>query len=357
MEDQKFFVDGNLVEWLLQAPDECFPLVGSEKYKKRYESIVDYLICKVYPEVTQGAMIKEVEKMLEEGNLKPEAIIYLTNHGKTHIDTVIQRASSLLQKSTCKLTPYEGYILLLAIHFHDVGNIYGRTNHEQKCKEIMSRLGVLAGEDEPEKRVIIKVASAHGGYINNSKDTISSLNVDHPVLGKRVRKRLLAAILRFADEIADDSTRASRFLFEENSIPVWSRVYHAYSISLHSVLVDENQIELAFEIEKDMILEKFVKHENGVDEEIFLIDEIYERTMKMHRERVYCMRFLRPDFDIQKIKVTIEIYDKNEIVHGEKIQYTLEDSGYPDKHQDGIYSICPMLQNYTGEKIEQKFKS
>lgn len=48
----------------------------------------------------------------------------------------------------------------------------------------------------------------HGGKIKGSSDTISVLNKTNTVNGFEIKEQLLAAILRFADELADDATRA-----------------------------------------------------------------------------------------------------------------------------------------------------
>ena len=52
---------------------------------------------------------------------------FLTDHGPEHVKTVARRAADLLhypEPTFPQLTPYEVYLLLLAIHFHDVGNLY-----------------------------------------------------------------------------------------------------------------------------------------------------------------------------------------------------------------------------------------
>src|SRR5258706_8376888 len=108
--------------WFQAAPLAQFPGGGSINYPQRYTVMAEYLNNNAHAEINIGAAIRD-------GGL-------LTDHGPNHIKTVIQRASDLVTVDTCDLTPYEVYILLCAIHFHDVGNMFGRKEHELNSKEI-----------------------------------------------------------------------------------------------------------------------------------------------------------------------------------------------------------------------------
>src|SRR5690606_20790147 len=102
--------------------------------------------------------------------------------------------------------------------FHDVGNIYGRDEHERKVHEVLFSLDhTLVGEDTLEKRMICHIAMAHGGFVDvnkENKDTIGALRYDRSSKPSGVDVKKLAAVLRLADELADDKTRTNRFLEE-----------------------------------------------------------------------------------------------------------------------------------------------
>jgi hypothetical protein len=166
---------------------------------------------------------------------------------------------------------------------------------------------------------------------------------NHPV-----RKRLLAAILRFADELADDSTRADRVSLEKSLLPKGSEIYHRYSESLHSVKIEKRNIQLGYEFTSALAIKQFEKHESNC----YLLDEIYRRTLKMERERRYCMRFLRPFFDIDRIRVEIVIQSESDPLANDKITYTLEENGYPDYFSDKMKQFNKDLR--TGE-AERRF--
>ena len=334
----------SLLEWFRRQPESEFPRHSGIPYSRRFKDVADLMNEQVHPEVEKGAM-------LHDGGM-------LTDHGPKHIATVIDRASSLLchpEEAFPKLTAYEVYILLLAIHFHDVGNIFGRAKHEAKHADVMDKFTAHLGHETVEKRAILKIAGAHGGTIEGNKDTISQLPREEPVLGRKVQYQALAAILRFADELADDSQRASRIGELLDIIPEGSKVYHAYAKSLHSVMVSpsERRVALYFSFLKDEATRTFGKKgPGGRTEQVFLLDEIFERTKKMHFERKYCMKFTHDFVHIDAIDVKVEVYQDQHSVEPcvNPVGYRLEEAGYPDTEGVEFVDLCPKVE-LTGTKL------
>jgi hypothetical protein len=326
----------SLVETLGNRPAKDFP--GGVKYKDRYAFVSDFLLREVHPNVPIGAA-------LTDGN-------FLNDHGPKHIETVIGRASQLVEFAGCKLSAYEIYILLVAIQIHDVGNILGRTAHEKKPRELDRTLHTLMGPDAIEKRLIFDIGEAHGGDINGDKDTIGQLPQYANVLNHKVRPQHLAAILRLADELADDRTRAARFSMELGVVPGHCMIYHKYSEALHSVMIDEDagEVQLEFEITVPDVLQTFPKQGGS----LFLIEEVYHRTRKLHFERIYCMRFLRPDIALSRESVTVNICPEGYGKPIRRLGWRLEEKGYPDAHQT-IYEMCPEL--VTGESLKAEIQA
>lgn len=314
----------SLTDWFAVQPEKHFPQHDGIPYTRRFEDVAGLMNKLVHPHVEKGAILKD-------GGL-------LTDHGPYHVETVIQRAASLLSYPKDKfphLSPYEVYLFLLAIHFHDVGNILGRDKHETKHAEVMKEFDRMMGNEMVERQAIQKIAGAHGGKINGSKDTISALLPAGPVLGQVVRYQTLAAILRFSDELADDSHRANRIGQSLGFIPKESEVYHAYAKSLHSVLVlpEEHRVALHYSfLKKDAIRTFGKKTGEDIVKEVYLLDEIYARTMKMHFERKYCMQFMQEAVRIDAIDVRIEVYEDDYSIETciDPIGYRLQEGGYPN---------------------------
>ena len=283
----------SLDSWLGSQTD--FPRHGGVAYPTRLQGVTEYLNGEVHPQVEKGPLVTG------EG--------FMTDHGPEHVLAVVERAGDLLAhpvKDYPQLTAYEVYLLLMAIQFHDVGNLFGRKEHEAKIAPVMERMHVLVGDEMVEKRAIRKIAEAHGGVSSEgNRDTIIRLAPEEWILSRRIRPQALAAILRFADELSDDSRRVARVPMETGTVPDQSRRFHMYSGALHSVRVEPEQ-HIVF------LRYCFTKNEAGPlrsgNSSTYLVDEIYERTIKMHYEREYCMRFTRGLVQIDAIDVQIDIY-------------------------------------------------
>ena len=309
------------------------------EYSTQYESLCEH-IAGVHRDATSGAVAVD-------GGL-------LTDHGPQHIQTVIDRASQLSNCSRCDLTDYEVFLLLAAIHLHDIGNIHGREGHQIKANDVAEWLGPSISRDMIERRVIVQIASAHTAGQADDKDTIGKLQPELHILNNRVRPRLLAAILRFADELADDRNRASRYLHETDNVPVSSQVFHAFAYALHSVVIDHKsrEIELHFELRLDQALNKLGKQRKKV----FLLDEILLRSAKLHRERVYAMLFMREWISFDAIRVFVEVYGEG-LDPIERVGYRLADRGYPEGASTEVYCVAPELSEYAdwgGAKVTGK---
>ena len=100
----------NLRDWFVKRRRTSFPGSQSRNYVSQYRSLEDYLFENVHPEVEKLAMT------IDGG--------YLNDHGPSHITTVIDRASHMIGDPNDRLRPYEVYVLLVAIHLHDLGNIF-----------------------------------------------------------------------------------------------------------------------------------------------------------------------------------------------------------------------------------------
>lgn len=321
---------------------------SNDDYVKRYEYVSSTLYTKVHPYV-------QISATSRDGG-------HLNDHGPLHIEKVILRASQLIGGADAlKLSEYELYILLMAIHIHDIGNIFGRDGHEIRSMDVISAYGIDAGQDRIEWDCIFDIAEAHGGDI---KDKISEL-MEETILGYDVRKPLLAAILKLADELAEDRSRAARFQLKAGQIVPEAELYHKISYSLHSVKIDSTSksIKLSFDIEEQDLCKKYKKKKRGSDdfEEVYLIDEIYSRTYKTHLEKIYCTRFLRPyiQFDVIRVDIRITLDDSNDRNKRLKrnINYDLEEKGYPSGDNNGIYSICPHLEPAAGSIICEQSKN
>ena len=342
-----------LDEWFVsynQVDNDFRAFPFNYNYPVKYNELSNKLTAWVHPFVNNGSMLAD------NG--------FLTDHGPEHIKTVIKRATQLIVEMLPKerLTPYEVYILLMAIQVHDVGNIISRNGHEDNSAPIVEKLiDPLTPWDRIEWLAIFDIARSHGG---EDKDKISKLPEKNPIHGFEVRSQLLAAILKFADELAEDSSRAARYLLDHQQLPELSVIFHEYALSLHSVLIKakDRVISMHFTINEDLLhitFKKEIKFGPTKEKRIIdqhLIDEIYLRTLKTHYERLYCMRFLRPYINIDKIVVSINVNLNDIRKKFPEQNYLLIETGINDIHMDQIFEICPELKEWTGVAYSEKLK-
>lgn len=200
----------------------------------------------------------------------------------------------------------------------------------------------------------MKIAQVHSGNMNGDKDTITKagLQNDKTWFNKKIREQLLAALLRFGDELADDSSRYDVVAMDLNQIPEESRIYHEYSKCLHAVNIFDHSmnktcyVSLEYYVDSSAVTIEYKKGEKA----ILLIDEIFNRTKKMEQERRYCMRFMSPFIPLTEIRVKIEIEPQEDFTQSEVITYTLKEKGYPSN--DIIIDCIPN----TGEQVKTLLK-
>ena len=143
----------------------------------------------------------------------------------------------------------------------------------------------------------------------------------------------------------------------ENDLLEGCEAYHAYSHALLSSEVREGAISFGFELTRDLATRKMQKGTKHV----YLLDEIYERTLKTHIERMYCMRFVRSHVLVDRIHVKIKVFDTFDEDNMPKnicdpISYCLCEKGYPEKPPGGIHKLCPELKGLTGKELRKKLK-
>ncbi|MEZ8825179.1 hypothetical protein AB6E04_12500 [Vibrio amylolyticus] len=324
-----------LEEWLKLEAESTnqFPQ-GKNDYFKRYWGIKSYLAEMVYPYVAAGTSA-------EDGGI-------YTDHSLDHFNAVIRNAGELLglgkdsdiSKTKINIKPYEVFITLVSILLHDAGNINGRRNHEKQALKIFKGMGIALCPDAFEAMFIANIARAHGGKVNvngvDSKDTIESLKLGDKESYASIpyRPKLIAALVRFADEISEDRSRSARFLLQVGNLPPQSEVFHYYADSISSVDVDlpDRSITIKFEMLKEKLVRTYGKDngEGGYDN-VYLIDEINSRLEKMFRELHYCKKYMYELSHIHKIKVKIIIYDEDGTQLDESNNFLLEDLGYPNE--------------------------
>lgn len=326
------YTKNNIEDWFITLDSASFP--NGDDYVAKYKTIRDYMNSQIHSEI-KAIVVQKI----------PET--YLNDHGERHIKKVIEKASELLSNNQEILSPYEIFFLLLAIQIHDAGHIInGRDEHAKNAQLIINKFG-KENLSAVEKKYISQIAKAHSG----KDDPIGILNEEQIVSNEKVNLKLIAAIVRLADELADDTTRASSFLLDNNLIGESSLIFHQISQCLDSCIVESNQIRMNYYLTEEH-LQKTYKLGN---DDVFLLDEIYSRTVKTLTESLYCNRFLPEIIKIKSVNVIITIESENSEVEPKVISYRLEEVGYPNTPYNNIFEICTDLKNNTGMNLTGEY--
>lgn len=324
-----------------------FPSITVD-YWAQYIGLLNYLKTTIYPSIDVGLAINSKD------------VGFYTAHSQEHFDEVIRYAGQLLKvessDASSKLEPYEIYVLLIAIRIHDAGNIYGRDGHERQCFKVLKDCGNIIGLEDTEKRFIASIAEAHGGVVGNGdKDTISKLPESTPHKTNRVRSRLIASIVRFADEICENSGRAANHLLVEGKLPSHSEIFHRYAAAIKANSISGQRLEIQYEISIEDAMRTWEYTKNGSLTNAYLIDVIYDRLEKMDRERRYCNRFSKEVYTIDEIRATIVIVKVTSYSYDsvQTIGVELLDAGYPDETPGHIGKRYP---NNSGAKVHETLR-
>ncbi|MBL1258011.1 hypothetical protein [Methylocystis sp. Sn-Cys] len=309
-------------------------LIEGTEYEAPYNELSAKFSSKIHPNV------------VELGNGLDR--IFLTDHGPEHIKWVIKQAAELCSQGKITMSAYEAYIVLIAAHLHDVGNALGRRGHTTRIDEIFQLIYGPLGFNKFDANFAEEIASTHGGNIKGSKDTLSTLDADSTFFGKPVKPQLLAAIIRLGDELSEAPYRANHLAIEAGKLPTGSEAYHIYAYGLHTTQIEAEtrSIRLAFWLNEKYFMGPLEKDEGSV----YLLDYIFDRTVKTFDEAVYCTKYMRGALFFDKVHVEVAAYDDRTKRRIKKVAYTLRQHGFPSRSQGhaDIYELAPELKNYEG---------
>lgn len=330
----------------------------TRNYYEDYKKTLDELRLKIYPHINIGLAVNS-----------GDVGIY-TDHSGEHFDEVVRYAGILLGLNIEDVTapdkvvdelkkngkrwllqPYEIFLLLHAIRFHDVGNIYGRKGHEKKIITVMHNINFVGLDDRAERKIIASIGQAHGGVISDTdSDTIGKLVVSDRHNGGDYRAQFLAAVVRLADEICEGRKRATRV----PNVPKGNEVFHKYASSIDQCDLRNGRLYIKFSINKEDSTTLWGKN----NKDTYLTHEVCKRLDKMELERRYCNMFLPAELQVRKFKATVIIWkhttsddDVMDYVTLLEESFEVSESGYPGVTRR-LLDLHPKL---SGDRLCKKF--
>ena len=244
----------------------------------------------------EGSKGRELASAYEQAQAKLQQEVYeniqgaepnLSDHGPRHVANVQQNATRLLSNEGVirDLSAIEMYCLGMCILFHDAGNVFGREGHHNRVAKIFDDIRGTDASLRREKTLVVRAARAHTGTTQDgSRDTLKELTEVEQLEGEPVRLRELAAILRFADELAEGPQRTSQFMRKEGLYELESQKFHDYASSTH-ILIERgtNRIVLTYEIDIEVDQSDDIRQARLSK----FFEFIYGRILKLNQERQY----------------------------------------------------------------------
>ena len=208
----------------------------------------------------------------------------LTDHGPEHIRHVLENVFRLLEGELEYFSPIEHYILGLSVLFHDVGNLHGRTDHNRRIGRFYDHVR-HSPKFAQEKSLIVQIAQAHTGEARNgSRNTLADVPDLLQLNGEPVKAREIAAVVRFADELAEGPNRTSDYMRRHGLYEAASRRYHDYAAAT-DIAIDRFNQRIAITYHLNLCTRE------GLEEELNTVREFLElacrRLAKMDVERRY----------------------------------------------------------------------
>lgn len=297
----------------------------SQGYMAKFRALEEQFFDNVHPLVDVGLIADSIQAT-EDG----EAPDIMTIHGCRHISDLIESLDKVAQsiagrRGATPLDPLEAYLLLCAAHVHDVGNIGGRKDHPIRSRELIRDHRHLFYDTETRQNVF-DVARVHGGSSGKyGKDTFREMGRDNLA---SPRLRLLAAMLRIADELSENPERVPSELVDWFQASSRSKFAYRYAQAFRRFDLQNDTLDIQLRVYPEQY--DLAAEVNGKMTRFF--DYLERKIDVIEREIRYCSQYGRPDFDVRSIRISVEYYEESPpslATHSSILTLDL-DHGYPD---------------------------
>jgi hypothetical protein len=241
---------------------------------------------------------------------------YINDHSREHLARVLANAEGILQHNFPKpssvlgdipqdrlITWADTVILLNALAWHDIGNIYGRRQHGKQVRRCLEAIAPQL-YDSHLRDYIIEVAEAHSGS-DAIRKAIPAVGAVGSYQGENIHPRFLAAVLRFADEIDEDHRRTVPNDWDRlRLIPCGSKRFWYFSTVNSSIKVEcrleEQNVSYWVRVDSHVPRSEFSRrfvYEFGL-RKVRAMTEYLRRLLRIESERQYCNGFLRGAYSV-----------------------------------------------------------
>ena len=176
---------------------------------------------------------------------------------------------------------------------------------------------------------------------------IPLVQISRATSGQRVRLRELAAVLRFADELAEGPQRTSEFMLTEDRYSKESKIFHKYASSTH-IFIDRRLCRIALAYEIDIDVKNTDEDRRKALSQFF--EFVYKRILKLNQERRYARHYSELLAPFKSTEATFNFHCKGEILETDLVPLKLTDIVVPGEMAakdlvaiDANYDIDPLV--------------
>lgn len=233
-----------------------------------------------------------------------------TDHGVGHILDVQKTIYSMIENRLDNFTPLELYILCCASYFHDWGNIIDRQDHREYAYKFYNGIFSNTQREKQESSVLDRLVWAHTGISSSGdKDTLKDISEKQSLYGSYINARKLAAILRFADELAESPRRTSVDYVAAKRLNKESLCHHLYANCIDiSCKTDEKRVLIDLHVGFTFLNGECHAVFVGTGKKVSLshfLDFLEKKLRKTDEERKYANYYLKDFLHFSEISANI----------------------------------------------------
>jgi|GEM_PF-464013 len=242
---------------------------------------------------------------------------HFTKHDVNHSDRVVEKLNLLARTLRKPLAEEECYILLSAAYLHDVGMQSDERDNLKLVRDdhhLLSDDIIMGSVRQPGKYPDLKINKDYAEYIarvargHRKTDLLADEYEEFDIGGNQIRLRLLAALLRFADQLDIDFRRVDfeRLKLERDMTPEsklhWYKHYYVLGTGLHDGLIrityrfpEEYRNQEIENLIAKYVLDHVLKEYERYKEDIFWSAGVQISTGKDKRQYSSIVPALPPD--------------------------------------------------------------
>ena len=230
------------------------------------------------------------------------------DHGPGHISRVLEYLGMIVGSRALKartLTPYELFLSMVAVLYHDVGLLRGRKDHAA------SSAAILASErndyllNQFERDIVAAIVASHSST-TDIEQQCSRFSVEEYMGGQLVRPRTLAGLVRLADECDEDYRRADESVMVRMDVGSQSRPYWEICQRIKGIRPDPGAREIRVHLKFRPLDFDILSNHNGTARGEPVVVLVGNKLAKLNAERETVLRFLPEAIRYERVRVVAE---------------------------------------------------